>query len=101
TATDNCNADPANSGGSTVGDGINGSAYWTSWAFDALGDWATQTQHSLSGGTNTATSYSYNGNGKSQPNTLTGTSTTGPSGTSTAPYTYDADGNTLTRNLPA
>jgi RHS repeat-associated protein len=100
TATDNCAADPANNGGSTVGDGISGSAYWTSWQFDPLGDWTAQTQHSLTGGTNTVTSYSYNGNGAGQPNTLTGTSTTGPSGTSTASYAYDADGNTRTRNLP-
>jgi RHS repeat-associated protein len=101
TATDNCTANPSSNGGSTVGDGISGSAYWTSWAFDSLGDWTTQTQHSLTGGANTVTSYSYNGNGASQPNTLTSTSTTGPSGTSTASYAYDADGNTVTRNLPS
>jgi RHS repeat-associated protein len=99
TATDGCAANPANNGGSTVGDQISGGAYWTSWQFDPLGDWTTQTQHSLTGGSNTVTSYSYNGNGASQPNTLTSTSTTGPSGTSTAAYSYDADGNTTTRNL--
>jgi RHS repeat-associated protein len=101
TATDNCAANPSSNGGSTVGDGISGSAYWTSWQFDPLGDWTTQTQHSLTGGKDTVTSYSYNGNGAGQPNTLTSSSTTGPSGTSTASYTYDAAGNTLTRSLPA
>jgi RHS repeat-associated protein len=101
TATDNCAANPASNGGSTVGDQITGGAYWTSWKFDSLGDWTTQTQHSLSGGQDTVTSYSYNGNGASQPNTLTGTSTTGPSGTSTASYGYDADGSTTARNLPS
>ena len=101
TATDNCAADPANNGGSTVGDQISGGAYWTSWQFDPLGDWTTQTQHSLTGAQDTVTSYTYNGNGNGQPNTLTGTSVTGPSGTSTASYSYDADGNTTARNLPA
>jgi RHS repeat-associated protein len=101
TATDNCAANPSSNGGSTVGDGISGGAYWTSWQFDPLGDWTSQTQHPLTGGTNTVTGYTYNGNGAGQPNTLTSTSTTGPSGTSTAAYTYDAAGNTLTRNLPA
>ena len=76
-------------------------AYWTTWAFDPLGDWTKQTQHSLTGGQNTVTSYTYNGNGTSQPNTLTAASTTGPSGPSSASYAYDADGNTTTRNLPA
>jgi YD repeat-containing protein len=99
TATDNCAANPSGNSGSTVGDGISGGAYWTSWAFNPLGDRTTQTQHSLTGGTGTITSYTY-GN-TSQPDTLTATSATGPSGTSTASYSYDADGNTLTRGLPS
>jgi RHS repeat-associated protein len=101
TATDNCAADPSGNGGATVGDQITGGAYWTTWAFDPLGDWTKQTQHSLTGGQNTVTSYTYNGNGTSQPNTLTATSTTGPSGPSSASYAYDPDGNTTTRTLPA
>ena len=99
TATDSCAADPASNNGATVGDGVSGGAYWTSWAFSPLGDRTTQTQHSLTGGTDTVTSYTY-GN-SSQPDTLTATSTTGPSGTSTASYSYDPDGNTLTRGLPS
>jgi RHS repeat-associated protein len=101
TATDNCAANPANNKGATVGDGIPGSAYWTSWAFNSLGQRTGETEYNLTGGKNTVTDYSYNGNGTSQPNTLTGTSTTGPSGTSTASYSYDTDGNTLTRDLPS
>ncbi|MGH3160068.1 MAG: hypothetical protein ACRDNF_26320, partial [Streptosporangiaceae bacterium] len=97
TATDDCAADPSGNGGSTVGDGIPGDAYWTSWSFDPLGNQTKQTQHSLTGGQDTVTSYSYTDSG--QPDTLTGSSTTGPSGSSTASYTYDADGNTLTRDL--
>jgi RHS repeat-associated protein len=98
TATDNCAADPSGNGGSTVGDGITGGAYWTSWAFNPLGDRATQTQHSTTGGTSTVTSYTYGH--ASQPDTLTSTSATGP-GAGTASYTYDAAGDTLTRSLPS
>lgn len=97
TATDNCNADPASNNGATVGDGISGGAYWTSWAFNPLGDRTTQTAHSLTGGTDSVTTYSYGDS--SQPDTLTGTSTSGSSGTSTASYSFDPDGNTLTRDL--
>ena len=101
TATDSCAANPASNAGATVGDGVTGGAYWTSWQFDPLGDQTTQTQHSLTGGKDAATSYSYNGNGTSQPNTLTSAATTSTSGTTTASYAYDADGNTLTRSLPS
>jgi YD repeat-containing protein len=80
---------------------ISGGAYWTIWKYDPLGDQATQAQHSLIGGTDTATSYTYNGNGTSQPSTLTSSSTTRPSGSASAGYTYDPDGNTLVRSLPA
>jgi RHS repeat-associated protein len=97
TATDDCDANPASNGGATVGDGISGSAYWTSWSFNPVGQRASQTQYSLSGGQNTTTSYNYN---TSQPNTLASTSTTGPSGTTTTSYSYDADGNTTARDLP-
>jgi RHS repeat-associated protein len=101
TATDSCNANPSSNNGATVGDGIAGSAYWTTWAFNPLGDRTSETDHSLTGGQNTVTSYTYNGNGASQPDTLTSTSTTGSSGNSSASYTYDPDGNTLTRNVPS
>lgn len=101
TATDNCAATPASNNSATVGDQIPGAAYWTTWQFDPLGNQTTQTQHSLTGGTDTTTSYTYNGNGAGQPDTLTTATTTSPSGTSTASYAYDADGNTTTRNLPA
>jgi RHS repeat-associated protein len=99
TATDHCSADPSANGGSTIGDGIPGAAYWTSWAFNPLGERTSQGQHSVTGGTDTTTGYTY---GTSQPGTLasTSTSTSSPSGTSTTSYAYDADGNTTTRNLP-
>jgi len=81
-------------------DQIPGGAYWTSWTFDPLGDWASQVQHSLSGGSDTTTSYSYNGAGNGQLTALTSASTTGPGGNSSSSWTYDKAGNTLTRNLP-
>jgi YD repeat-containing protein len=97
TATDNCAADPSSNGGSTVGDGIAGSAYWTNWSYNPLGDRTSQTQHSLaSGGTNTITKCTYGNPSGGQPDTLTGTSTTGPSGTTTTSNAYGADGNTTT-----
>jgi RHS repeat-associated protein len=99
TATDDCAANPASNGGATVGDGISGGAYWSSWTFNPMGQRTSETDDNLSGGTNTTTSYSYSGNGASQPDALTSTSTTGPSGSSSASYSYDADGNTLTRDL--
>ena len=99
TATDNCAANPASNGGATVGDGISGSAYWSSWSFNSDGEPAKQTQYSLTGGQNTVTSYGYSST--QQPNTLTSTSTTGPLGTSSASYGYDADGNTTARDLPS
>lgn len=64
--------DQAGNNGATVGDGISGGAYWTSWVFNPLGERTTQTQHSLTGGTDTVTTYTY-GN-SSQPDTLTGRS---------------------------
>jgi RHS repeat-associated protein len=91
-----CSSSPSTGSGGTVGDGISGSAYWTSWAYNPLGDQATQTSYSLSGSANTVTSFTYNdgkGTSSGQPNTLTSTATAGGS-TASASYSYDADGNT-------
>jgi len=96
--TSACSAGPSAGSGGTVSDGISGGAYWTSWTFNPLGDRTSQTQHSLTGGTDTVTTYSYNGNGAGQPDTLASTSATGPGAGATS-YTYDAAGETLTRNV--
>jgi RHS repeat-associated protein len=97
TATDNCAADPSANNGATVGDGIPGSAYWTTWAYNPLGDRTSQTQHATtSGGTDTVTSYTYTD--PSHPDAVTATSTTGGT-TSSASYGYDADGNMTTGTL--
>ncbi|MEU5314946.1 polymorphic toxin-type HINT domain-containing protein [Streptomyces sp. NPDC021562] len=94
TATDSCSATPTGSDHSTVGDGISGGTYWTSWTYDEIGNRLTQTQHTVSGsGSDTLTTSIWSG----KPNTLTGTTNTGGSTSSTS-YTYDDAGNTQTRN---
>jgi RHS repeat-associated protein len=101
--TSGCSAGPSTGSGGTVGDGITGGAYWTSWTYNPLGGQTQQTQHSVSGGTDTVTNYTYNnGNGTTtgQSDTLTSAITTGP-GAGTATYSYDAAGNTTARNLPS
>ncbi|MFF0083125.1 hypothetical protein ACFYR1_25890 [Streptomyces canus] len=76
TATANCAATPTSSSHSTVGDGITGGTYWTSWTYDAVGNRLTQTQHTISGtgtGSDTVTTSGYS---SGQPNTLTSTAST-------------------------
>jgi len=98
TATDSCAAQPSSSNSAMVGDNLGASsAYWTTWAFDVVGNRTSQVQHSTTGGTDTTTSYSYNGNGAGQPGTLTSTSTTGGSTGSTS-YAYDSAGDMTSRN---
>jgi RHS repeat-associated protein len=95
TATDTCAATPTSSNHSTVGDGITGGTYWTSWSYDDIGNRDTQTQHTVSGsGSDTVTTSGWS---SSQPNTLTGTTTTGGTTASTS-YGYDSAGNTTTRD---
>ncbi|MEU3516729.1 RHS repeat-associated core domain-containing protein [Streptomyces sp. NPDC006654] len=95
TATDSCTATPTSSNHSTVGDGITGGTYWTSWTYDEIGNRLTQTQHTVSGsGSDTLTTGVWS---STQPNTMTGTTNTGGSTSSTS-YTYDSAGNTKTRS---
>ncbi|MFD0817340.1 RHS repeat-associated core domain-containing protein [Micromonospora zhanjiangensis] len=98
TATDDCAVTPAAGNASMVGNTIGGgSAYWTSWQLDLLGNRKQQVEHNLTDGTDTTTNYTYDGAGRGQPHTLTSTATTGGASGSTS-YTYDAAGNTITRN---
>ncbi|MEV4283405.1 polymorphic toxin-type HINT domain-containing protein [Actinoplanes xinjiangensis] len=97
TATDECAAAPTDTDRSNVGNTIGaGTAYWTSWVIDDLGNRTSQIERSLTGGTDTSTAYRYNGNGADQVHTLTSTETTGGR-TGTTSYTYDIAGNTKTR----
>ncbi|MFI9787887.1 RHS repeat-associated core domain-containing protein [Kitasatospora sp. NPDC051984] len=90
TATDSCAAAPTKAAHTQVGDAITGGAYWTDWAFDALGNRTSQVEHSTTNGADATTTYTYNENGKNQPHTLT--SATG--GTS---LDYDTAGNATKR----
>ncbi|MGX7670400.1 RHS repeat-associated core domain-containing protein [Plantactinospora sp. DSM 117369] len=93
TATDNCTATPTPSNRSMVGNNIgSGSAYWTSWEIDAIGNRTKQTERNLTGGNDTTTTYTYDGNGQNKPHTLTATSTTGAA-TGIGAYAYDTAGN--------
>lgn len=78
--------------GNAIGDG---SAYWTSWSIDILGNRTQQVDHNLTGGADTTTTYTYDGNSTNQPHTLT--STTGGAGGNTS-YSYDTVGNMTRRN---
>ncbi|MBC3840484.1 RHS repeat protein [Streptacidiphilus sp. 4-A2] len=90
----------------TVGDGIAGSAYWTNWTFDAIGQPKTQVQHSLTGGTDTTVNYNYGGSDPSCTGTSSGVHTlanavtTGGS-TSTSSYCYNGLGQTTSRTTPS
>jgi YD repeat-containing protein len=100
TAASACSSAPSTGSGGSVGDGISGSAYWTQWTYNALGDQATETDNPPAGGTATVISYAYNnghGTSSGQPNTLTSSATTGGAAGSSA-WTYDADGNTTSQS---
>ncbi|MEH0936263.1 RHS repeat-associated core domain-containing protein [Micromonospora psammae] len=98
TATDSCATMPTDANKSMVGNSIgSGSAYWTSWLVNAIGNRTQQVEHSLTGGTDTTTTYNYDGNGQNKPHTLTSTTRSGGS-TGTTSYTYDAAGNTTGRS---
>lgn len=102
TATDGCTTQPSANNGATVGTGLtDGTAYWTDWDLDPIGNRTKQTQHGLGGAADTVTTYTYppSGAGSVRPHALLSTSTTGP-GANTASYTYDNAGNTKTRVLP-
>jgi RHS repeat-associated protein len=103
TAASACSAAPTAGSGGTVGDGISGSAYWTQWTYNPLGDQAAETDNPPADGTATVTSYAYNnGHGTTggQPNTLTSSAATGGASGSSA-WTYDPDGNTTSRSATA
>ncbi|TFV30079.1 hypothetical protein E4K10_47635 [Streptomyces sp. T1317-0309] len=103
TATDACTATPTTSSHAQVSDPLTGgTAYWTSWDFDPLGQRQHQVEHSTTGGTDTTTNYTYNynGNGTTQPHALASTQDSGASNATTS-YAYDKAGNTTGRNTIA
>ena len=106
TATDQCATAPASGNSSMVGDGVPGGAYWTSWQYNPDGTRKSETDHNLTGATDTATNYTYGGQATGCPaaagaHTLQTAATTGPSGSTTNTYCYDPAGNTTQRNTTA
>ncbi len=90
----------------TVGDGITGSAYWTSWTYDPLGQPQTQTQHSLTGGNDTSIGYKYGGSAtgcaaSTGAHTLTTATTTTGTTSAVSSYCYDQLGDTTSRTTTA
>ncbi|MCP2343166.1 RHS repeat-associated core domain-containing protein [Actinomadura rupiterrae] len=104
TATDDCAADPSGNKGATVGSGILGGAYWTSWDLDPLGQRKSETRHGLAGNGDSVTTYKYAGSGNPQPHTLTSATidtatdpTATPVTTQKQTFGYDKVGNTTQR----
>ncbi|MGW3887976.1 RHS repeat domain-containing protein [Micromonospora chokoriensis] len=76
--------------------GLGGPArYWDSWSFDDSGNRAAEIRRSAAG--QSTRTYSYPAPGGAQPHTLRSVRTEGPGGTRTDTFSYDADGNTVTR----
>lgn len=103
TATDDCSATPASGASSTVG---GPSSYWQSWSYDATGARTSQVDHDTTGDTTHDATSSYNpfAAGKGPAHAVSTVDTVVP-GDSTADttnaYTYDQDGNVLTRTTRA
>ncbi|WP_237532019.1 RHS repeat-associated core domain-containing protein [Streptomyces sp. SID8352] len=76
-------------------------SYWTSYAYDLVGNRTTETLHNTAGDAtkDTKRSYAYPTPGSAQAHTLSSVTTTGPAGTAKDTYGYDETGNTTTRNL--
>ncbi|WP_245712858.1 RHS repeat-associated core domain-containing protein [Micromonospora nigra] len=98
TATDECATAPTSSNRAMVGNAAGGgSAYWTSWKVDTIGNRTEQVERNLTGGADITTAYTYDGNGQGQPHILTSATRSGGA-TGTTSYTYDAAGNMTGRD---
>lgn len=76
--------------------GLGGPApYWHSWTFDSTGNRLSETRHAAAG--NTIDTYAYPAAGADRPHAVNQVSTSGPGGPDTDPFSYDATGNTTTR----
>ena len=93
TGTDDCATAPTDTNRGMVGNTVGGgSAYWTSWTFDALGNRTKQIQRNVTGGADNTTTYQYDG----RPHTLTSTTSTAPAPATS--FAYDQAGNMTSRN---
>ncbi|MFI0793273.1 RHS repeat-associated core domain-containing protein [Micromonospora rubida] len=76
--------------------GLGGPArYWDSWSFDDAGNRATEIRRGAAG--ESSRTYGYPAPGTAQPHTLRSVRTEDSGGVRTDTFSYDADGNTLTR----
>ncbi|GAA3233341.1 RHS repeat-associated core domain-containing protein [Actinocorallia longicatena] len=73
--------------------------YWHTWSFDLVGNRTKLVEHATATG-DVTTAYRYPAPKASQPHTLLGTTRTDSAGAVNAAYTYDDQGNTLTRPAP-
>ncbi|WP_433517010.1 RHS repeat-associated core domain-containing protein [Nonomuraea sp. CA-143628] len=69
--------------------------YWQSFSYDVTGNRTKEVEH---GTTDTVRTYRYPAPGSPQPHTLTSVEQTGAAGARTDTFTYDAIGNTTSRN---
>ncbi|WP_345564540.1 RHS repeat-associated core domain-containing protein [Streptomyces plumbiresistens] len=103
TATDDCAATPAPGASSTVG---GPSPYWQTWSYDSTGARSIQVDHDPSGNTSHDATSTYTpvaaGQGPAHAVAQVDTVTSGdPASNTTNAYTYDEDGNVLTRTTRA
>jgi RHS repeat-associated protein len=103
TATDDCAATPASGASTTVG---GPSPYWQSWSYDATGARSSQVDHDTTGDTTHDATASYTpftaGKGPAHAVSTVDKVVPGDSTANTTnAYTYDQDGNVLTRTTRA
>ncbi|MFF8993344.1 RHS repeat-associated core domain-containing protein [Streptomyces sp. NPDC014983] len=103
TATDDCQATPAPGASTTVG---GPSPYWQSWAYGDTGARQTQVDHDPAGDTSHDTTATYTPftTGKGPAHAVSQVTKANPADSTadtTNTYTYDADGNVLTRTTRA
>lgn len=74
--------------------------YWKDYAFDAIGNRTKEIVHTAAG--DTTNTYAYpTGTGVARPHGVQSVTRAGAAGAATSTYTYDASGNTTTRNVAA
>uniref|UniRef100_UPI003F49591E RHS repeat domain-containing protein n=1 Tax=Nonomuraea bangladeshensis TaxID=404385 RepID=UPI003F49591E len=93
TTTDDCALDA----GKTIDGPV---PYWTSYAYDTIGNRQTETEHGLAGTGDTVCQSSYPATGRPRPHAPLTVTTTGPAGTRTDTFDYYETGSTKTRPGP-
>lgn len=71
--------------------------YWTSYAYDPIGNRTSMTRHGTNGGSDIVTTYDNPASGEPRPHAVTSATTETEDGTTVAEYDYDEAGNTVSR----